>query len=162
MFEIGFWELVLIGVVALVVIGPERLPAVARTLGRWIARARNTVGAVRAEVERELRLEEMKRSILSEEAGEQFRQLQDQIRSLETELRSGVQSAATEAQAAICSGEHTDARSAREAAAAQVSLAALEAQTEAAAPAAGGADREPGAVAEPHAAPPPSNPPAQG
>ncbi|HNI22043.1 MAG TPA: Sec-independent protein translocase protein TatB, partial [Plasticicumulans sp.] len=80
MFEIGFWELVLIGVVALVVIGPERLPGVARTVGRWVGRARQIVSTVRSEVERELQIEEMKRTIAEHDTAEQFRQLHDQIR----------------------------------------------------------------------------------
>ncbi|HNB89374.1 MAG TPA: Sec-independent protein translocase protein TatB, partial [Plasticicumulans sp.] len=94
MFEIGFWELVLIGVVALVVIGPERLPGVARTVGRWVGRARQIVSTVRSEVERELQIEEMKRTIAEHDTAEQFRQLHDQIRTLESELRSSVQGAA--------------------------------------------------------------------
>ena len=93
MFEIGFWELVLIGVVALVVIGHERLPGVARTVGRWVGRARQIVSTVRSEVERELQIEEMKRTIAEHDTAEQFRQLHDQIRTLESELRSSVQSA---------------------------------------------------------------------
>lgn len=92
MFEIGFWELVLIGVVALIVIGPERLPGVARTVGRWVGRARQIVSTVRSEVERELQIEEMKRTIAEHDTSEQFRQLHDQIRNLESELRSTVQS----------------------------------------------------------------------
>ena len=75
MFEIGFWELVLIGVVALIVIGPERLPGVARTVGRWVGRARQIVSTVRSEVERELQIEEMKRTIAEHDTAEQFRQL---------------------------------------------------------------------------------------
>lgn len=92
MFELGFWELVLIGVVALVVIGPERLPGVARTVGRWVGRARQIVTNVRSEVERELQIEEMKRTIAEHDTAEQFRQLHDHIRTLESELRSSVQS----------------------------------------------------------------------
>lgn len=61
MFDIGFWELSVIGVVALLVIGPERLPKVARTAGLWFARIRNMIGSVKADVERELRADELKR-----------------------------------------------------------------------------------------------------
>lgn len=91
MFEIGFWELVLIALVALIVIGPERLPEVARTAGRWIARARSIVSNVRAEVEREFKVDELKRSLIHEETADQFRRLHDQIRGLETELRNVAQ-----------------------------------------------------------------------
>ncbi len=61
MFDIGFWELVLIGVVALLVIGPERLPAVARTLGVWIGRGRRLLHQVKADVAQEMKAEELKR-----------------------------------------------------------------------------------------------------
>jgi sec-independent protein translocase protein TatB len=67
MFDWGFWELILIGVVALVVIGPERLPKVARIAGLWIGRARRTVASVRDEINRELKADELK-EILEKQA----------------------------------------------------------------------------------------------
>ena len=67
MFEIGFWELVLIMVIALIVLGPERLPEVARTVGRWVGKARGMVRTVKAEIDRELAAEELQR-VLSKQA----------------------------------------------------------------------------------------------
>ena len=62
MFDIGFWELAIIGVVALLVIGPERLPAVARTLGFWLGKARKFVSSVQDDFNREVvKAEELKR-----------------------------------------------------------------------------------------------------
>ncbi len=61
MFDIGFWELTVIGVVALIVIGPERLPALARTIGLWVGRMRGFVLSVKADIDQELRAEELKR-----------------------------------------------------------------------------------------------------
>lgn len=61
MFDVGFSELLLIAVVALVVLGPERLPGAARTLGALLRRARQGWANVQAEVERELELEELKK-----------------------------------------------------------------------------------------------------
>lgn len=63
MFEIGFWELALIGVVAMIVVGPERLPGLARTAGLWLGKARRIVADIKAEVDRELHLEEIKQSL---------------------------------------------------------------------------------------------------
>ncbi|MEO6077143.1 MAG: Sec-independent protein translocase protein TatB [Dokdonella sp.] len=63
MFDIGFGKLALIAVVALLVLGPERLPRVARTAGALVRRARNSWASVRAEIERELATDEIKRSI---------------------------------------------------------------------------------------------------
>lgn len=67
MFDIGFWELALIGVVAMLVIGPERLPGVARTAGLWFGRMRRFVGSVKADIDKELRAEELKR-IMAQQA----------------------------------------------------------------------------------------------
>jgi len=60
-FDIGFSELLVIAVVALVVLGPERLPKAARFAGLWVRRARNQWDSVKQELERELQAEEIKR-----------------------------------------------------------------------------------------------------
>lgn len=67
MFDIGFSELLLIAVVALVVIGPERLPKVARTAGHLFARFNRYVSQVKADISREMELEELRK------AGSQFK-----------------------------------------------------------------------------------------
>lgn len=86
MFDIGFWELVLVFVVALVVVGPERLPELARTLGLWIGKARHMVSEVKGEVERELRMDELKRSIHQQETFEEMRRLADRVKSINSEV----------------------------------------------------------------------------
>lgn len=63
MFDVGFWELMLIGVVALVVIGPERLPGVARTAGKWVGKGKRMLTDVKAEIDQELKAEELKRIV---------------------------------------------------------------------------------------------------
>ncbi|EKF76128.1 Sec-independent protein translocase TatB [Alcanivorax hongdengensis A-11-3] len=60
MFDIGFAELALIFVIGLVVLGPERLPQVARTLGLWMGRARATFNHLRNELEREALTQDMR------------------------------------------------------------------------------------------------------
>jgi sec-independent protein translocase protein TatB len=60
MFDIGFWELCLIGVVALLILGPERLPTVARTAGLWIGRMRRFMADVKADIDKELKSEELR------------------------------------------------------------------------------------------------------
>lgn len=67
MFDIGFWELALIAVVALLVIGPERLPGVARTAGMWVGRLRRFVATVKADIDRELKADQLKQ-ILDKQA----------------------------------------------------------------------------------------------
>lgn len=54
MFDVGFWELLVIGVIALIVVGPDRLPGLMRTVGLWVGRARATMYSIREEVEREV------------------------------------------------------------------------------------------------------------
>lgn len=60
MFDVGFWELALIGVIALVILGPDRLPRAARELGLWMGRARRMVAEVKRDISRELDAEEFK------------------------------------------------------------------------------------------------------
>jgi len=68
MFDIGFWELCLIAVVALLILGPERLPVAARTAGLWIGKARRMIGNVKSEIDRELQLDEVRRRLKEEES----------------------------------------------------------------------------------------------
>jgi sec-independent protein translocase protein TatB len=77
MFDIGFSELLVIAVVALLVLGPERLPRAARFAGLWVRRARAQWYAVKSELETELADEEMRRSI--HRAQEELRQAQAEL-----------------------------------------------------------------------------------
>lgn len=60
MFDVGFTELVMIGLVALLVVGPERLPELVRTTGRWIGRAQRIAREMRNELERDVGTRELK------------------------------------------------------------------------------------------------------
>jgi sec-independent protein translocase protein TatB len=60
MFDIGFLELVLIGIIGLLVLGPERLPVAARTLGRWVGNAKRMLANISAEIDKEIEIEELK------------------------------------------------------------------------------------------------------
>jgi sec-independent protein translocase protein TatB len=77
-FDVGFWELAIIAVIALLVIGPERLPKAARTAGLWVGRARRMVTDVKADIDREIRdgdLAEFKK------AGEELKKTQSAVES---------------------------------------------------------------------------------
>jgi len=67
MFDIGFWELCIIAIVALLILGPERLPLAARTAGLWIAKGRRLIGNVKNEIDRELQLDELRQRLKDEE-----------------------------------------------------------------------------------------------
>lgn len=77
MFDMGFTEMLLIGIVALVVIGPERLPGVARTAGKYLGKLKRFMTTVRADVESELRTDEL-REILAKQQ-EELNSLKDVV-----------------------------------------------------------------------------------
>jgi sec-independent protein translocase protein TatB len=63
MFDIGFSEIILVLVIALIVVGPERLPRLARTTGLWIGKIRGLVASVKAEIDHELAAEELRKTL---------------------------------------------------------------------------------------------------
>lgn len=79
MFDIGFSELLLVGLVALLVFGPERLPGAARTAGLWIGRLKRSFGAIKAEVEREMGADEIRRQLHNEQILQMERELKQSI-----------------------------------------------------------------------------------
>lgn len=87
MFDIGVGELTLIAIVALVVLGPERLPKAARFAGLWVRRARMQWDSVKQELERELEAEELKRSLQDVQAS--LREAEDQLRNKQQHLEQG-------------------------------------------------------------------------
>ncbi|OZA13776.1 MAG: twin arginine-targeting protein translocase TatB, partial [Hydrogenophilales bacterium 17-62-8] len=78
MFDIGFSEMVVVGVVALIVIGPERLPKVARTAGHLYGRLQRYVSSVKSDISQEIQLDEMRR------VGQEFK---ESIQSAATDLK---------------------------------------------------------------------------
>ena len=99
MFDIGFSELLLVAVVALVVLGPERLPKAARFAGLWVRRARAQWYSVKSELERELAAEELKRSM--DEDRKAAAQLEETMRETEAEVQAKVRAAEEEARREI-------------------------------------------------------------
>lgn len=85
MFDISFTELLVIGVIALVVIGPERLPKVARTIGHLVGRAQRYVSDVKSDISREVELDELRK--LKEQMQEAAQSVQSGIQNTETALR---------------------------------------------------------------------------
>lgn len=60
MFDVGFWEIMFCVLIALVVVGPERLPRLAYTAGKWLGKGRAMLSSVKREIDRELKAEELK------------------------------------------------------------------------------------------------------
>lgn len=106
MFDIGFSELLIVAVVALVVLGPERLPKAARFAGLWVRRARAQWYSVKAELERDLAAEELRKSL--HDTQQAMRGFEDSVRKTGSDVERGFEgmrdavrgAAATGAQAA--------------------------------------------------------------
>lgn len=94
MFETSFLEMLVIGIVALLVIGPERLPTVARTIGLWLGKARRLIAHTRADIERELGTEELRSMLYKQE--EELRNLRvmmnDQVDTVKKDIETHVKS----------------------------------------------------------------------
>lgn len=101
MFDIGFSEIVVIAVVALIVIGPQRLPKAARTLGHLFGRLQRYVNDVKADINREMELDEL-------------RKLQQEVQSAAREIETGVSSAARDFEGSMRSVETELNRAAEE------------------------------------------------
>lgn len=101
MFDVGFSEILVILLVALLVIGPEKLPKVARTLGLLTGRVQRYAASVKAEVERELRNEEILRL---------ERETQQTISSVAQNLDAGARSLTEDIQTSITPAQKTDDR----------------------------------------------------
>ncbi len=79
MFDIGFFELILIAIVGLLVIGPERLPETARSAGLWIGRLKRTLRDTRSELEQQLGADEIRRQLHNEEVMRSLEASHDEI-----------------------------------------------------------------------------------
>src|SRR5215467_4752981 len=84
MFDFSFGEIAVIGVVALVVLGPERMPKVERTVGEWIGKAQRYVNEVKSDINREMELAELKK--LQEEARSAAQSIQSSVQGLHADL----------------------------------------------------------------------------
>ena len=96
MFDIGFAELLLIGVVGLLVVGPERLPGAVRTVLAWVNRFRRSFDQIRSEVRRELHNDEIMQKLKAES-----QQLEQQVRDTTQSVEQEIQALGTEASDSI-------------------------------------------------------------
>ncbi len=85
MFDIGFWELMIIGIVALLVVGPERLPKLAYTAGKWLGKGRSMLRSVKTEIDKEMKAEELKQIL--EKQKQQLNPLEEVIEETTSAVR---------------------------------------------------------------------------
>jgi sec-independent protein translocase protein TatB len=116
MFDIGFSELMVIGLVALIVIGPERLPRVARTLGHLAGRLQRYVADVKADINREVELDELRkmRDSVQQAATSIESSVHGELNKVETDLNSAAAVATGETPAAPDKPASTDSTPAPE------------------------------------------------
>ncbi|HRF88430.1 MAG TPA: Sec-independent protein translocase protein TatB [Pseudomonadales bacterium] len=98
MFDVGFSELVLTALVALVVFGPERLPQAARTAGLWIGRFKRVLADTRREVERELGAEDIRRQLHNEAI---MKSLHEPQQAIESVLKDEVPAASEQSESRV-------------------------------------------------------------
>ena len=99
MFDISFFELLMIAIVALLVLGPERLPKAARFAGLWVRRARAQWYSVKSELENELAADELKRSLQQTQAS--LREVQEDLQRSGESVRRELESVGRDVQSAV-------------------------------------------------------------
>ncbi|AGH80456.1 twin-arginine translocation protein subunit TatB [Psychromonas sp. CNPT3] len=87
MFDIGFWEMMLVGVIGLIVLGPERLPTAIRSVMRWINSAKKLVNSVKNDISQELKLHEMNENMIKA-TKQGFDELDPDLKKSIEEMRS--------------------------------------------------------------------------
>lgn len=106
MFDIGFSEILLCAVVALLVLGPEKLPGAVRTASLWIGRFRRAFNDVKAEIEREIGADDIRRQLHNEQVMKKLESGKQQLQQLQSELRAIEQSARRDIEATTQADVH--------------------------------------------------------
>ena len=88
MFEVGFSEILMVALVALLVIGPEKMPKVARMAGFWVAKSKRMVATVKQEIHEEFQAEELRQSLKDQTGMDEFKKLVDETTIDLNSLRS--------------------------------------------------------------------------
>ena len=93
MFDVGFFELLLIGVVALLVVGPERLPKLARTAGMWLGRGRRFLNSVKQDIDREIKADELRQILDKQRQSNPLHEIVEDTKKDFADIKTGTQSA---------------------------------------------------------------------
>jgi sec-independent protein translocase protein TatB len=90
MFDIGFPELILVSVIALLVIGPEKLPQTIKTLSLWIGRLKRSLANIKADIEAEIGADEIRQQLHNESVLKELKSSKEQLESIVSETRGGL------------------------------------------------------------------------
>ena len=97
MFDISLYEFFLAAVIALLVLGPNRLPGALRTLGLWVGRLRRSYYNVKSEIEREIGMDDVRRQLHNEQVMADVRRVEREVRALGTDAAEAVEDAVASA-----------------------------------------------------------------
>lgn len=88
MFEVGFGEVVLLFIVALLVLGPEKMPAAIRTAGLWLGRLKRSYNNIRADIEREIGADDIRRQLHNEEVMRSLNSSKEELAKLSRDFNN--------------------------------------------------------------------------
>ncbi|RUA05568.1 MAG: twin-arginine translocase subunit TatB [Gammaproteobacteria bacterium] len=88
MFDIGFWEFALIGVITLIVVGPERMPGIARTVGRYVGKGKRFVAKIQADIGEELEADKLKEHLNLEDNDSSILEIIDETKDALNDIKN--------------------------------------------------------------------------
>ncbi len=99
MFDSGFLEILVVGIIALMVVGPERLPGLAKTVGKFVGKMKAFVATTREDIEKEIRADELQNMLVKQK--EEISELRDMMQSTKDEISSEVSEASNMFEASV-------------------------------------------------------------
>ena len=108
MFDAGFFELILIAVIALVVVGPDKLPGLARKAGMWIGRGRRMVNSIKDDIEKEIKAEELKKVVEAQNASNPLHEIIEDTKSSLDSIKSDTETVLNDADKKLKEADSSD------------------------------------------------------
>lgn len=108
MFDFGFGEIIMVMVIALIVVGPERLPSLARTAGFWVGKAKRFVTEVKSDIDRELAAEQLKKTLDDQSTFQDVYDIMEDTKQVGRELKQSYEREDSEPESSADTGTTTD------------------------------------------------------
>jgi len=90
MFDVGFWEFALIGVIALIIVGPERMPGIARTAGKYAGKAKRFIAKIQDDVSEELEVDKLKEQLNAMDKDANIVEIFDETKQAISDIKTDV------------------------------------------------------------------------